>query len=102
MLVGTIVKLKRACLDNPKDSRGVCYEIYNRGKGEEGVSVIFENGKYDGFSPDEQREILIPIGISEDLMNYKFANVEKVNDDFRKGLFNKALGIVSKPRDKDQ
>lgn len=91
MLVGTIVKLKRECLDNPPNTRGVCYEVYDRGKGEEGVSIIFENGKYDGFSPDEQREILIPIGISEDLMNYGFKNVGKLTEDFRKGLFNVAL-----------
>lgn len=91
MIVGTIVKLKRECLDNPPKTRGVCCEIYGRGKGEEGASIIFENGKYDKFSPDEQREILIPVGISEDLMNYKFENVGKVNEDFRKGVFNIVL-----------
>lgn len=91
MLVGTIVKLKKDCLDNPPNTKGVCYERYDRGKGEEGVSIIFENGKYDGFSPDEQREILVPIGISEDLMNYKFQNVGKVIEDFKKGIFNPAL-----------
>jgi hypothetical protein len=88
MLVGTIVKLKRECLYNPKDTKGVCYEVYDRGKGEEGASIIFENGKLDGFSPDEQKGIFIPIGISEDLMNYKFENIEKVNEDFRMGTFN--------------
>lgn len=88
MLVGTIVKLKKECLDNPKNAKGLCYEVYDRGKGEEGASIIFENGKSDGFSPEEQKEILVPIGISEDLLNYKFENVGKVNEDFRKGVFN--------------
>lgn len=88
MIVGTIVKLKKECLFNPKDTKGVCYEVYDRGKGEEGGSIIFENGKSDGFSPEEQKEILVPIGISEDLMNYKFENIGKVNEDFRKGTFN--------------
>lgn len=88
MLVGTIVKLKRECLDNPKDTKGVCYERYDRGKGEEGVSIIFENGKHDGFSLEEQKEILIPIGISEDLMSYEFEYVGKLIEDFRKGIFN--------------
>lgn len=87
MLVGTIVKLKRECLGNPKDTKGVCYERYDRGKGEEGVSIIFGNGKYDGFSPEEQKEILVPIGISEDLMNYEFKNVGKLIEDFGKGAF---------------
>ena len=96
MLVGTIVKLKRECLDNPPQTRGVCYEIYSRGKEKEGASIIFENGKSDGFSPEEQKEILVPIGISEDLMNYKFENIGKVNSDFGKGLFNMALGITTK------
>ncbi|MCC6837045.1 MAG: hypothetical protein IT234_00785 [Bacteroidia bacterium] len=97
MIVGTIVKLKRECLDNPPATRGVCYEIYKRGKGEEGVSIIFENGKLDGFSPEEQKEILIPIGISEDLMNYKFENVGKVSEDFRKGSFDTVFkGIYNK------
>lgn len=96
MLVGTIVKLKRECLENPKDTKGVCYEVYNRGRREEGASIIFENGKFDGFSPEEQKEILIPIGISEDLMNYKFENVRKVNEDFRKGVFNIAFKRIAK------
>lgn len=91
MLVGTIVKLKRECLENHKNTRGVCYETYSRGKAEEGVSVIFENGKYDGFSPDEQRELLIPIGISENLINYKFRNVGRLSEDFRKGIFDVVL-----------
>lgn len=88
MLVGTIVKLKRECLDNPKHTKGVCYEIYSRGNGEKGVSIIFENGKTDGFSAEEQHEILIPIGLSEGLMDYKFENIGRVNEDFRKGVFN--------------
>ena len=92
MLVGTIVKLKRECLYNPPNSKGICYEVYDRGKGGgEGASIIFENGESDGFSPEEQKEILVPIGISEDLMNYKFQNISKVNEDFSKGVFNVVL-----------
>ena len=93
MLVGTIVKLKKECLNNPQNAKGVCIEVYKRDSEGEGVSLLFENGKSDGFSPEEQKEIIIPIGISEDLMNYKFENVERLNEDFGKGLFNKVLGI---------
>ena len=96
MIVGTIVKLKRECLDNPPNAKGICYEIYNRGHGEEGASIIFENGKLGGFSPEEQKEILVPIGISEDLMNYKFENAGKVNEDFRKGIFNIVFKGIAK------
>ena len=102
MLVGTIVKLKRECLDNPQNTKGICYEVYDRGHEEKGASFIFENGKYDGFSLEEQKEILIPVGISEDLINYKFENSESVNNDFRNGLFDKTLGIINKTKFKDQ
>lgn len=96
MLVGTIIKLKRECLFNPKDTKGVCYEVYSRGKGEDGVSIIFENGQYDGFSPEEQKELLIPIGISENLLNYKFRNVGQLTEDFRKGVFDTVLKGINK------
>lgn len=96
MIVGTIVKLKRECLDNPPQTKGVCYEVYNRGRGEEGASIIFENGKFDGFSSDEQKEIIVPIGIDENLMNYKFKNVGKLTEDFKAGLFNTSLVPKSK------
>jgi hypothetical protein len=96
MLVGTIVKLKRECLDNPPNTKGVCYEVYDRGHEEKGASFIFENGKHDGFSPEEQKEILIPVGISEDLINYKFENISKVNEDFGKGVFNIVFKGIAK------
>lgn len=68
----------------------MCYEVYDRGEGEEGASIIFENGKSDGFAPEEQKEILVPIGISDDLMNYKFENINmltsiKIRIDFTCG-----------------
>ena len=96
MIVGTIIKLKRECLDNPPKTKGICYDIYNRENGEEGSSIIFENGKLDGLSREKQKEILIPIGISEDFLNYKFENVGKVNEDFRKGVFNIVFKGIAK------
>lgn len=91
MIVGAIVKLKRECLDNPKDTRGVCYAVYDKGNGEKEAHILFANGKYNGFSPEEQIETLIPIGISENIINYKFENVGKLMEDFRRGIFDAAL-----------
>jgi hypothetical protein len=96
MLVGTIVKLKKECLDNPKHTKGVCYEVYSNGNGEKRVSIIFENGKTEEFSFEEQQQVLIPIGLSEDLMNYKFENIGKVNEDFKTGVFNSVFKRIAK------
>lgn len=50
--VGSIVELKVSCLNNPKGSRGICYELYTL---ETPVaSIIFENGECCGFSKEEQ------------------------------------------------
>ncbi len=86
MIVGTVVKLRTKFLDNMSGTKGICYETYDIGQ-QGGASIIFENGKYDGFSPEEQKEILIPLGFNEDLMNYKFQNVMKLSEDFEEGVF---------------
>ncbi len=88
MIVGTVVKLRTKCLNNMPGTKGICYETYNVEQ-REGASIIFENGKYDGFSPEEQKEILIPLGFNEDLMNYKFESVMKLSEDYEVGMFSK-------------
>ena len=73
--------------------RGVVYEVYDRegygGGGEgPGVSVIFEKGRYDGFSPDEAKLMLDPL--EEECKfgrGYNFQNVGQLDKDFRRGLF---------------
>ena len=89
MKVGTIVKLQLACLGNEVGTRGVVYDEYNIGT--KGVSVIFENGEYDGFSEEEQRMFLKEKGICEELSTYKFTNVMQLSRDFDNGIFDNAL-----------
>jgi len=90
MFVGTIVKSAVEVLGNPVGASGVVYEEYNLGEGP-AVSVIFENGNYDGFSPKEQDRFLVEVGFSNHASFYQFTNVMKLSEDFRNGIFSQAL-----------
>lgn len=89
MKVGTIVELLRPMLGNKAGVKGVVYENYNIGHGP-GISVIFVNGEYDGFSVDE-RKFLKKVGFNKKLSYYIFTNVMKLSNDFRDGFFNDAF-----------
>jgi len=82
LLPGCIVKLKKNLLGNDVGAFGTCYESYQLGHSQ-GASFIFENGEYDGFSPDEQKEFLELVGQSEEAKHYKFTNVMQLSADFR-------------------
>ena len=92
MKVGTIVKLKVACLGNEKGTLGVVFYDYG-----DGFQVIFENGNYDGFSIDEEITrtgtrieadyFLEEVGFEESLASYQFTNVIQVCAAYRRGLF---------------
>lgn len=92
--VGTVVKLKLTCLGNIPGTLGVCFNEYS-----DGSQFIFKNGEYDGFSiipygeldKSELEEFLEVVGFDDELSNYKFKNVMKVSQDFRKGIFKHAL-----------
>ena len=96
MQVGTIVKLKRDCLDNPKGAIGVVFYDYG-----DGFQAIFPNGNYDGFSTDDKEEvfgglteadfILEEVGFEPVLSGYQFKNVITVEQDFRRGVFDAVL-----------
>lgn len=81
-LVGSVVRLKSELLDNPAGAFGVCYDTYQIGS-RQGSSFIFENGKNDGFSPDEQNEFLRLVGQSSEIAQYIFTNAVQLNADFR-------------------
>lgn len=91
LLVGIVVKLKTPCLGNPVGTKGVVYETYTLG-GRPGSSVIFKNGLYDGFSPDEQERFLETVDVNLAVADYQFKGVMQVCEDFRKGVFDAALG----------
>ena len=83
MIVGTVVKLKIPLLNNNKGSIGICCDIYDSGS-----FFIFENGKFDGFSYDDQYNMLYNIGFSDQVSNYDFTNVMNLIDHFIAGRFN--------------
>jgi len=88
--VGTLVRLKCDCLGNKAGTTGVCYEVYEL-SGRKGYSFIFENGRYDGFSPDEVDVFLEELGDYTPISSYKFKNVIKLTEDFRNGVFDEAF-----------
>lgn len=90
MRIGTIVQLKINCLGNEIGAQGVCYSIdYSLGRASYGV--IFENGNFDGFSPEDVELFLKEIGFSSSIQYYQFTNVIKLSQDFDRGVFKSAL-----------
>lgn len=92
--VGDIVRVGKACMDNPPGSYAICYEVYQLG-GEPGCSLIFQNGRYDGFSKSDL--ILFDVhlrGHCERIEDYLFKNVLKLEEDFRSGLFEPGFKLV--------
>lgn len=90
--IGDVVTLKIGMLGNKPGTRGVVYEEYPDFDdiGEKGVSIIFENGNYDGFSFEDQDLFLEKenvINISNEIKNYKFEHVMKLSKDFDNGLW---------------
>jgi len=79
IVVGTVAELKRECLGNPPGTPGICYEVYTLDN-RPGYSFIFENGNYDGFSPDEV-EMLLDVRFRFEI-EYKFVNVGRLSQDF--------------------
>jgi len=92
MKLGSKVRLKVPCLGNPVGTIGVCYETYDIGWGL-GISVIFPNGEYDGFSQEEQKGFLE--FVEDTNFSYNFQNVMTLSRDFDKGVFDEVLGINS-------
>jgi hypothetical protein len=88
MLVGDRVRVGRACLGNPADAVAVCYQVYDRGDGTTGVSLLFPSGSYDGFSPrDADLFGLERIDHIPALAAYQFTDVGRLDRDFHAGVF---------------
>lgn len=99
LTLGTLVQLKCECLYNPAGTVGVVYEVYERrtahknDKDRYGISVIFPNGRHDGFSPYERQTFLTVVGLATDcaVRTYKFKHVSQLARDFELGLFAQAF-----------
>lgn len=89
LTLGNIIKLKRPCMNSPAGSIGYVYETYSIGADHPGVSVIFENGDYDGFSKNDQDYCLDYLYSSPFL--YNFHTVIQLIRDYRNGAFNDAF-----------
>lgn len=99
--LGQIVEATRATAVCSIGERGVVYEIHYLG-GSRAASVIFETGRYDGFSPEEQDMMLRTVSwtppdlerLGQSLLfdgnarSYQFVNVMKLGEDYRRGRFN--------------
>ena len=106
LMIGTLVQLKRECLDNQEGTIGVVYEVYERatrrddGQDRYGISVIFPNGRHDGFSSSERNMLLTVIGITtaRPVRLYQVKHVTQLMLDFERGLFTQAFaeGVLLK------
>ncbi len=85
--VGSLAVAKRVSGVCDPGEVGVCYEVY-RLDGRAGYSFLFENGRYDGFSPEEVEMFLDLTGrVCEAVADYQFQNVIKLTRDHRAGRF---------------
>jgi hypothetical protein len=85
--VGSLVIAKRASSVCDTGERGVCYEVYHLG-GRPGYSIIFERGRYDGFSLDDAATFLHVTGeVCPAVAAYRFTNVTQLARDFEQGRF---------------
>jgi hypothetical protein len=91
-----VVVTSKHVLGNPPGSRAVVYEHYKLGSNHFGISLIFQNGSYDGFC---ERSIEIceinPVRLDRACMDYDFTNVGVLVDDFHAGVFASAFRPVS-------
>jgi len=85
--VGTMALAKQDAPCWKAGQRAVCYEVY-RSEGRPGYSFLFEHGFYDGFSPEEVATMLnITPQVIAALADYRFADVLRLEHDFRTGRF---------------
>lgn len=93
LFVGDIViSIVNDLLGNDGGTKGIVYEEYDIGRGP-GASIIFQNGSYDGFSPEEQEKMVLRVGHSEECEDYAFKNVIKLSRDFDAGYFKPAFAV---------
>ena len=94
--VGDVVTLAMPMLECNPGTRGVIYDVYKDfdDPNKRGVSIIFENGKYDGFSHEDQQVFLneehvqyVPFYIND----YKFTNVMRLSKDYKNGLWDEVF-----------
>ena len=99
LTIGNVVKLKTELLGNEPGTLGIVYdeyEFHGRNESWKGVSIIFTNGEYDGFSEEEQELFLEFVEHKHDF-RYQFSNVMKLSRDFEAGFFEPFIGKKTEP-----
>ena len=85
--VGSLAIATRASGVCDVGERGVCYEVYALG-GRPGYSFLFEQGRYDGFSPEDVALFLPITGeVCAAVAAYQFTNVTRLQRDWAQGRF---------------
>jgi hypothetical protein len=93
--VGSLALATRASGVCDVGERGVCYEVYALG-GRPGFSFLFEQGRYDGFSPEDVALCLTITGeVCAAVTDYQFTNVTRLQRDWAQGRF--AAAFPSRP-----
>jgi hypothetical protein len=85
--VGSLVVARRASGVCAAGERGVCYEVYQL-DGRPGYGILFQRGRYDGFSPADVETFLDVTGrVCLEVASYRFTNVTQLARDFEQGRF---------------
>ena len=77
---------------------GLVYEAYDRGHDSQGYSIIFEGGRYDGFSPEELATMIVVTDeVEPTMIGYAFTNVITLCRDYEHGRFRFSSSRSSTP-----
>ena len=96
--VGSLAIATRASDVCNVGERCVCYEVYALG-GRPGCSFLFEQGRYDGFSPEDVAMFLTITGeVCAAVADYQFSNVVRLTRDWAQGRFAAAFPPQPSPR----
>lgn len=85
--VGDLVTVAKASGVNAAHVRAVVVEAYTLG-GRDGWMLLFEDGRYDGFSPEDCATFgVAKAGCEPTIARYYFTNVTRLTADYRAGRF---------------
>jgi len=90
--VGDVVTVGRAVLDNAPHAIAVVVEVYDRrgfdARGGQGVTLLFESGSFDGFSPDDlDLWHVVRTGHNPDVARYVWTSASRLSADWAAGRF---------------
>lgn len=91
LIVGDIIVIKEDLLGNDQGAFGLVVGIEIKEKQERFISVIFENGEIDIFSPHEQHYFFSRVGHIKNLSSYRFKSSSEVQDDYNDGKFSEVF-----------